>query len=218
MGSTKRDMDRVGLFQEMKYTSISDPYKPSYKCKLSIKKILWNIWLNLQGVSLKKINIQLFLVSVGFNEAAYKGKQVLPGPVKDRATGLQDGYFTKPFPRVFEKEAYSDPIGERRRERMKEAKKNVTNKPFVTFHGEKKPLGAGSTFGCFTTKTDYFSPKAQDKKPKEHEKPNVKTNPPKKGTGYGYPAVSLDKYPEYKGDKYDSAQIMAKVNNFYEEL
>ena len=103
---------------------------------------------------------------MGFNEAAYKGKQVLPGAVKARATGLQDGYFTKPFARVFEKEAYSDPIGERRRERLKEAKKNVTNKPFVTFQGEKRPLGAGSTFGCFTAKTDYFSPKTHDKKVK----------------------------------------------------
>lgn len=146
----------------------------------------------------------------GFNEAAYKGKQVIPGPVKDRSTGLQDGYFTKPFPRVFEKEAYTDPIGERRRERLKELKKNVTNKPFITFQGDKKPLGAGSTYGCFTTQTDHFSPKTHDKKPKEAEKPNVKTNPSKKGTGYGYPLISLDKYPEYKGDKYDSAHTLAK--------
>lgn len=29
----KSDMNRVGLFQEMKYISIQDPYKPSYKCK-----------------------------------------------------------------------------------------------------------------------------------------------------------------------------------------
>ena len=64
---------------------------------------------------------------------------MLPGPVKDRATGLQDGYFNKEFPRVFEKEAYSDPVGTRRRHRMQEAKKNITTKPFITFQGEKKP-------------------------------------------------------------------------------
>jgi hypothetical protein len=64
---------------------------------------------------------------------------MLPGPVKDKSTGLQDGYFTKPFPRVFEKEAYSDPIARRRRERVAEAKKNITTKPFITFQGEKKP-------------------------------------------------------------------------------
>jgi len=174
----KSDMNRVGLFQEMKYISIQDPYKPSYK--------------------------------FGFNEAAYKGKQMIPGAIKDRSTGLQDGYFTKPFPRVFEKEAYTDPIGDRRRDRMKESKKNVTNRAFITFQGDKKPLGLGSTYGCFTTKTDYFSPKTSDIKAKEPEKPNVKTNPSKKGTGYGYPLISLDKYPEYKGDKYDSAHIQAK--------
>ena len=64
---------------------------------------------------------------------------MLPGFTKDRVTGLQDGYFTKGFPRVFEKEAYSDPISNRRKERLKEMKKNVTNKPFITFLGEKKP-------------------------------------------------------------------------------
>lgn len=177
---TKNDMNRVGLFQEMKYTSIADPYKPSSKFVL--------------------------------NEAAYKGKQVLPGPIKDRSTGLQDGYFTKPFPRVFEKEAYTDPIGDRRRERIKELKKNVTNKPFITFHGDKKPLGAGSYFGCFTDKTEHFSPKTVDKKAREADKPNVKTNPSKKGTGYGYPLISLDKYPEYKADKYDNAHTEAKAS------
>lgn len=64
---------------------------------------------------------------------------MMPGPIKDRVTGLQDGYFTKPFPRVFEKEAYSDPISLRRKERILEKKKNITDKPFITFHGEKKP-------------------------------------------------------------------------------
>ena len=64
---------------------------------------------------------------------------MLPGPAKDRVTGLQDGYFDKKFGRVFESEAYSDPIGTRRRHRLKESKKNITTKPFITFHGEKKP-------------------------------------------------------------------------------
>ena len=31
MASTKNDMNRLGLFQEMKYISIQDPYKPSSK-------------------------------------------------------------------------------------------------------------------------------------------------------------------------------------------
>ena len=50
---------------------------------------------------------------------------MLPGGVKQKVTGLQDGYFSKEFGRVFEKEAYSDPIGTRRRKRVEDAKKNL---------------------------------------------------------------------------------------------
>jgi len=32
MASTKDDMDRIGLFKEMEYTTIKDPYKESAKC------------------------------------------------------------------------------------------------------------------------------------------------------------------------------------------
>ena len=64
---------------------------------------------------------------------------MIPGSLKERVTGLQDGYFTKQFPRVFEKEAYSDPISNKRKERLTEKKKNVSTKPFISFHGEKKP-------------------------------------------------------------------------------
>jgi hypothetical protein len=105
--ASNNDMNRVGLFKEMGYITVQDPYVPASK--------------------------------FNFNEAASKGKQILPGPAKKRVTGLQDGYFTKQFPRVFEKEAYSDPIGTRRRQRRDEAKKNITDKPFITFQGEKKP-------------------------------------------------------------------------------
>lgn len=64
---------------------------------------------------------------------------MLPGASKERVTGLQDGYFTKEFPRIFAQEAYSDPIGTRRRQRIKESTKNISNKAFITFQGEKKP-------------------------------------------------------------------------------
>ena len=64
---------------------------------------------------------------------------MLTGGVKERVTGTQDGYFSKNFVRVFEKEAYSDPVGTRRRARMENAKKNISTKPFITFQGEKKP-------------------------------------------------------------------------------
>ena len=46
--------------------------------------------------------------------------------------------------------------------------------------------GFGSTYGTFAGKIEYFSAKQKEGKPHEPEKPNIKTNPPKKGTGYGY--------------------------------
>jgi hypothetical protein len=33
MASTKEDMDRVGLFKEMGYVTIKDPYKEASRCK-----------------------------------------------------------------------------------------------------------------------------------------------------------------------------------------
>lgn len=33
MGATKEDMDRVGLFKEMEYVTIKDPYQDPSKCK-----------------------------------------------------------------------------------------------------------------------------------------------------------------------------------------
>lgn len=55
---------------------------------------------------------------------------------KDRSARL-DGYFTNKFDRVFEGEAYSDPIKQRRQYRIKEAQKNL-GKPFMPSNGEKK--------------------------------------------------------------------------------
>jgi hypothetical protein len=45
--------------------------------------------------------------------------------------------------------------------------------------------GLGSLYGTFAGKLEYFSGKAKEGKPYEKEKPNIKTNPSKKGTGYG---------------------------------
>ena len=75
-----------------------------------------------------------------FNEAAYKGKQMIPGNTKTRVTALQDGYFAKEYPRIFEKEAYTDAISNRRKDRMNEARKNIAKQPFITFKGETKGL------------------------------------------------------------------------------
>lgn len=71
--------------------------------------------------------------------------------------------------------------------------------------------GYGSTYGTFAGRIEYFSPKKAEKKASEPPKPNIKTNPSKKGTGYGYANVALNKYPEYKSDKYDAINELARV-------
>jgi hypothetical protein len=41
MGSSnKSDMDRIGLFKEMEYVTIKDPYKEPASCEFNLFKIL----------------------------------------------------------------------------------------------------------------------------------------------------------------------------------
>ena len=79
----------------------------------------------------------ILLILVAFNEASQKGKQMLPGGSKERSA-LQAGYFTDKFGRVFENEAYSDPIKLRRQHRLREAQKNIVKSAFLPSSGEKK--------------------------------------------------------------------------------
>ena len=71
-----------------------------------------------------------------FNEAAGRGKQMLPGGRKSKSA-LPSGYFSDKFSRVLEGESYTDPVKVRRQDRMKEAQKNI-GKPFLPSSGEKK--------------------------------------------------------------------------------
>ena len=67
-------------------------------------------------------------------------------------------------------------------------KKNRENQAFFLnyFHFKFfKRDGLGSYTGTFGGKIEYFSRKEKDQKAYESEKPNIKTNPSKKGTGYG---------------------------------
>ena len=71
-----------------------------------------------------------------FNDAAGKGKQMLPGGSK-LPCALQHGYFNDKFHRILEGEAYNDPIKLRRQQRLKEAQRNL-GKPFLPSNGDKK--------------------------------------------------------------------------------
>lgn len=126
---------------------------------------------------------------------------MLPGGLKDRSA-RQDGYFEKAYGRVFEGEAYSDPIKMRRQYRIKEAQKNI-GKPFMPSSGDKLPSGLGSHYGTIGGNVPFFSAASKSAGPKAAENKNFYTNPGKKGTGFGYLQVTLGKYPAHQTEPYD---------------
>lgn len=146
--------------------------------------------------------------AVGFNEAAGKGKQILPGGTKMRSA-QQYGYFNEKFNRVFEGEGYTDPIKRRRQHRLTEGKKNI-GKPFLPSNGEKQPSGLGSHYGTLGGNVSAFSP--ANRAGKDYKAPgrNFTTNPLKKGTGYGYSNVTIGNYHKYQSDAYERARELQK--------
>jgi len=178
-GFTKSDMERIGVFQEMGYTTIEDRYKKSS--------------------------------ALSFNDQATKGKQMLPGGSKARSA-LQAGYFNDKFNRVLEGEAYSDPIKIRRQNRLKENQKNIA-KPFLPSSGDKKPSGLGNHYGTLTGPIGAFSPTEKGKKAYKSPGKNIYSNPGKKGTGFGYVAVTIGKYQTHQPDDYDRCKEIVKREN-----
>ncbi|CAF0752051.1 unnamed protein product, partial [Didymodactylos carnosus] len=171
---TKSDMDRIGLFKEMEYFTIKDPYKEPAR--------------------------------FNFNEAAYKQKQMLSRGSKIRSTGSLAGYFDKEFKII--PGSYVDPISMRRKMRLKEKEKNIVKKSFVTMYRARSPEGLGSFYGTFQGPIKDIDPtksKYRERPKKVAEKINFKVNPSKKGTGYGYPNLGIEKDPPYAyKDKTDS--------------
>lgn len=146
-----------------------------------------------------------------FNDAAGKGKQMLPGGSKERSA-RQEGFFSEKFTRILDGEAYTDPVKRRRQHRMAEAKKNLS-KSFLPTNGNKTMNGMGTFFGTIGGNVKAFSPVGKGGGNKKEPLKNVITNPGKRGTGYGYVAVTLGKYPagENQADPYDNdKQIFRK--------
>ncbi|XP_069833829.1 cilia-and flagella-associated protein 96 [Dendropsophus ebraccatus] len=144
-----------------------------------------------------------------FNEAASKNRQMLPGGAKSMANTL-GGYFDAQFKRTFEGEAYSDPLKQRRQYRMQQAKKNL-GKAFLPSNGEKKPSGVGNYYGTLGGPVQAFSAAVKPRKAYTAPGKNLYTNPPKQGTGYGYPNLTIGKNYTYSPDSYDiSKELMKK--------
>lgn len=179
MASGKTDMERVGLFKEMTFHTIGDPYKAP--------------------------------ASLNFNQAASKGKQMLPGGTKT-VSALQHGYFAEKFTRILENEAYSDPVKIRRQWRLQAAKKNI-GKAFVPSSGDKMQSGLGSHYGTLSGPISAFSPNARPHGSTKSAGRNFLTNPPKMGTGSGYVAVTLGDYHKYMSDPYDRSREVIKKDS-----
>jgi len=181
MAANKTDMERIGLFSEQGYTTLGDRY-PKTDPR-----------------------------SKPFFEAAYKGKQMLPGGSKTRSA-LQAGYFDSSFKRVMEKESYTDSIKNRRLDRIAEDKKKISPKAFLPSSYTKKPSGKGNTYGTFAGTHKSFSPNLKPGKPYVTHGRNFTTTPGKKGTGYGYVNVTFQKYNEHSIEPYEAARETRRQN------
>ncbi|KAJ1541262.1 hypothetical protein HK405_010737, partial [Cladochytrium tenue] len=133
-----------------------------------------------------------------------KGKQFLTAPPK-RGHDTREAYFDREFGRLFENEAYTDLVVLRRRYRMQQATKNITNSPFKPSSVPPKPSGKGSTWGTIEQqwplqRKELPPPGPQPARPTPESRRNFLTHPPKKGSGFGYADVTIGKGYEYMSD------------------
>ncbi|NXX18163.1 CD047 protein, partial [Podargus strigoides] len=143
-----------------------------------------------------------------FNEAASKNKQMLAAGTKTMSA-LQAGYFEPQFVRIFEGEAYSNPVQRRRRYRLAESKKNL-GKALIPTNGYKWPCGFGTYYGTIGGSYAHFSPQLKAKERYVPPKKNFYTSPGKKGSGYGYVNVTIGEQYPHEPDGYEVERINAR--------
>lgn len=143
-----------------------------------------------------------------FNESAYRNRQIQAGIAKQRCA-LQSGFFDKSFKRIFECEALSDPVRLARQNRIQQTKKNL-GKAFLPCNGIKKTCGSGSYYGTLSGPLEAMSPQSVAQKVHRSPGRNIVTSPPKKGSGYSYPNVTLSRVELYASDPYDRAKEALK--------
>jgi len=144
-----------------------------------------------------------------FNRGANKKKPMMTRTAQQPKNAHADGYFTKGFDRIFSGEATTDPVKQRRKQVAKAKAKNVGG-PFRPTPATKKITSSGSYDCTLGGKMDAMSPKTSAKPKHVAEKRNFTTNPAKKGTGYGYNAVTIGKPHEYKTSPYKADQAAAR--------
>ncbi|XP_035017576.2 UPF0602 protein C4orf47 homolog [Hippoglossus stenolepis] len=143
-----------------------------------------------------------------FNESVYRSRQIQAG-IAIQHCALQSGFFEKSYKRIFEREALSDPLRLARQNRIQQAKKNL-GKAFVPYNGVKKLCGSGSYYGTLSGPVEAMSPFTVVQKANLSPGRNIITSPPKKGSGYSYPNVTLSRFELYASDPYDRAKEVLK--------
>ncbi|KAJ3041517.1 hypothetical protein HDV00_009313 [Rhizophlyctis rosea] len=180
------DLDRIGLFSEAPYISVNDPFDERKARSSALAE-------------------------------RTKGKQFITGPPK-RGHDTKDVYFEKDFGRLFENEGYTDLVVLRRRWRLQAKERNIVPAPFKPTSVPPKPSGKGSIYGTIEQQWPVFKeggdtfPSFAETRPyeKPESKINFLTRPPKAGTGYGYPNVTIGKPPEYISTPYNAADEAAR--------
>eukprot|EP00949_MAST-11_sp_MAST-11-sp1_P002891 g2891.t1 len=140
---------------------------------------------------------------------------------------LVDNWGNKEFsyPRLFEGEKYVEPSKQRQLDRMKAAKKNVSEKAFVPSSISKKSASAGDYYGTFSKPWKNYPDgrfdKLQRKKDVEEKDfkttRNIVTNPVQKGKYTTYPGLLMGgKNISYVGgDNDDDLLKVAKAERDY---
>ena len=125
--AAKTDMERIGVFSESGYTTISDPYIPPSSSKLNsvlfamrscaytaVVRNAYYYWCSLCACTIDIIDTVTCLPLMctahlhvhihfleAFNESAAKGKQMVIGGTKSK-TSSQSGYFDAAFSRILQ--------------------------------------------------------------------------------------------------------------------
>ncbi|KAG7518276.1 hypothetical protein JOB18_029824 [Solea senegalensis] len=143
-----------------------------------------------------------------FNVSAHRGRQMQAGTTRQWCA-LQSGFFDKSYRRVFEREALTEPLRLARLHRVQQAKRNL-GKAFVPCDGIKRPCGSGSFYGTLSGPVESLSPLTVGQKSRRSPGRNILTSPPKKGSGYSYPNVTLSDMQLYASEPYDRPKDVLK--------
>jgi len=89
----------------------------------------------------------------------------------------------------------------------------IGRKVWFPSDGPKEPSGLGSTYGTLSGPIGHFSAEDKPKPPPAGVLKNMITNPSKKGTGYGYCDVTLERYHPHANEPYDRSRQLIREEN-----